>query len=173
MQVYGIPKPGTPMSNMELLHLEFSKTVQCEKEVMPYLVALLLEDGGLDWDVTNAAVKHVLEDAPLRLFVDRTTKDLQVRAEQAKREVLGSRLVVTSIAADAGLRDVISAFQGRLSTCAYTITLLRERKPVARTQTAWVDFSSRKAAIEAASVKRLNIFGLYAKVSLAVENYKD
>ncbi|PVH97767.1 hypothetical protein DM02DRAFT_673840 [Periconia macrospinosa] len=102
-------------------------------------------------------------------FIQRALENRKALEHEVLKELAASRVIVTNIAADATTDDLFMVFHS-FEPAIFSITMLSERPPIARTQTAYIDFSSRNAAVKAASCKFLEVFGLRLHSDLAVKD---
>ncbi|KAF1953829.1 hypothetical protein CC80DRAFT_595399 [Byssothecium circinans] len=175
-----------------LPHSLQSETVQHQamdlsRELLPRAIALRLEQAAIQWDKVQGWTEYLFSDGPnghvaqreedifmqnafaqLEELKQKNLEDEAIQLATEEQACLPRRLVVTNIAADADEEELEELFKDfKWEICR--ITILDERDPVKRTQTAYIDMDRREAARFASFIFGF-IYGLRVDIRLAVEN---
>jgi hypothetical protein len=168
--------------------------------LVPYIIALKLESAGCDWATVMHWVKYLFSDGPdghaarqdedtyiqrneISELANDTLARMSLAGGSGNKRLNSRRIVVTNIAADAGVYELAVVFdeydmydntmQGPLimlrnptNEKRQDITLLKERHPLNGTRAAYIDFFDTQSAWAASRVIE-SIFGLKLRVRLA------
>ncbi|KAF3052947.1 hypothetical protein E8E11_003933 [Didymella keratinophila] len=154
-------------------------------EAIPHAVALELELSGCDWAVVQGWTRCLFSSGLDSYRAQKEKEIAVVHAEEALQKTIASvmkveeenrqkdeetklqrRLIVSNLAAGADAEEMERQFWQYRSDIV-NITMLPDRDPLKRTQTAHVDFSSRKLAVQASFISG-QVYGLIFDVKLSV-----
>ncbi|USP79759.1 uncharacterized protein yc1106_07033 [Curvularia clavata] len=155
-----------------------------DRETIPYAVALMLESAGCKWEevmgwtlflFSSGMDEYRVRQERKQKAQEKETFDAMMArllAREEKRRAVektpfANRVILSDLAADVDPKS-IHQFFSKYQKDIRDITLLPDRDPVKRTRTAYVDMSSRTAAV-CASFEFGYIYGLKVQSKLAVE----
>ncbi|KAF3038855.1 hypothetical protein E8E12_008335 [Didymella heteroderae] len=165
--------------------IETVDSADLSPEAIPYVIALVLEHSGCEWEVARGWTR-CLFGSGLDSYEAQKEKEIAVaRAEEALQKTIASvmevkeenrrkdeetklqrRLIVSNLAASADVEGIECQFS-QYRYDIVEITMLPDRDPLKRTRTAHVDFASRKTAVQASYISG-QVYGLIFDVKLAV-----
>ncbi|KAH7077097.1 hypothetical protein FB567DRAFT_534532 [Paraphoma chrysanthemicola] len=186
--VIGSEDPETDIEDAQSERMSGDKKFEIgvEEPVKPYVIALLLEMGGCDWEYVMGWTTYLFSKGPnghearrekqkaldqasaeLDVIIEHTLQEEARFAQAEEKDRVRRRLIVSNVATDAVEEDLKEFFY-QSGFDLENVKVLPIQDPIKRTKVAHVDMFTRKDAIHA-SFKTGHIFGLILNIELAVE----
>ncbi|KAH7072815.1 hypothetical protein BKA63DRAFT_515791 [Paraphoma chrysanthemicola] len=186
--VIGSEDPETDMEDAQSECMSGSSKYEIgvEEPVKPYVIALILEMGGCNWEYVMGWTTYLFSKGPngheaqrekqkaldhasteLDVIIEHTLQEEARFVQLEEKDRLARRLIVSNVATDA-LEEDLKEFFYQFGFDVQDVKVLPSQDAIKRTKVAHVDMFTRKDAIHA-SFKTGHIFGLILTIKLAVE----
>lgn len=94
----------------QILTSQAPDPMKLEPKLAPYVIALMLESAGAEWEKAHAWTKYLVAEMKQAAFIEQTIQDMAARKQALSAEYSSARLIITNIAAGATSRDVYDVF---------------------------------------------------------------